>query len=166
MNKLTVALIVVLCVGTMTKARSVPWTPGQFRGIETGKSTKVQVRRILGTPTWIGHPEDDEDAPVMSKLAYEYEISDPAWEKIRIWMDGRTGVVEQIVLDARYPHGASIAEALSVAGLPEDGGNSKLDLDYHYVSSNGHLVYPRLGLSLNVDENKIVLEAIFSATRW
>ncbi len=66
------------------------WIPGNYKGLQPGKSTEKDVRRIFGTPKEIIHPEDGEDNPIESKLDYVYE------EEPQIIIDKKSGIVEEI----------------------------------------------------------------------
>jgi hypothetical protein len=51
------------------------WTAGSYLGLQLGKSTVADVRRIFGEPKYIIHPEDEYDNPIETRLDYVYDGS-------------------------------------------------------------------------------------------
>lgn len=49
------------------------WIPGSYKGLQLGKSTEKDVRRIFGKPKEIARAEDEYDNPIESKLDYIYD---------------------------------------------------------------------------------------------
>lgn len=66
------------------------WIAGNYKGLQPGKSTLEDVKRIFGKPKMIIHPEDGEDNPIESRLDYVYE-NEP-----QTIIDKKSGIVLEI----------------------------------------------------------------------
>ncbi len=66
------------------------WIAGNYKGLQLGKSTVKDVRRIFGEPKTICHPEDEFDNPVVSQIDYVYE------NEAQIIFDKKSGIVREV----------------------------------------------------------------------
>ena len=92
------------------------WKAPSYGGLDLGRSNKSDVRRVFGTPTWVGHPEDEIDAPVVTLLKYNFvNVGDFVGETWVI-MNMKTGVVLYIELYPPEGREPSLADAINQLG--------------------------------------------------
>ena len=92
------------------------WHVPTYKGITLKRSTRRDVRRILGRPSWSGHPEDEVDNPVMNMLRDEFENVPGFDGRVAVNMRRRGRVVESIELVPRYDRRPAFEEAAAEYG--------------------------------------------------
>lgn len=75
---------------------SKTWVPAVYHGLVMGKTTRADVLRALGKPTWVGH-ESDTGTPMM-----DFTASDPVRGTLSV-LFGRGGIVAGMRLSPKEP---------------------------------------------------------------
>jgi hypothetical protein len=94
-----VSLGLLLASGLASKARehgSQTWVPAVYHGLVVGKSTRADVLRVLGKPTWVGH-ESDTGTPMM-----DFQVSDPVPGNLSV-LFRRGGILDGMALSPKQP---------------------------------------------------------------
>jgi hypothetical protein len=51
------------------------WQVATYRGLTVGRSTNVDMTRVLGVPNWMGAPGDQLEDAAEPEVWYEYETA-------------------------------------------------------------------------------------------
>jgi hypothetical protein len=91
---LAICLVVTAAdaAGPQVQARK-SWAPASYHGLIMGKSTRDDVRRVLGKPKWVGK-EGDTGVPIMN-----YDVSDPVPGTLVAHITN--GILESMELDLK-----------------------------------------------------------------
>ena len=155
--------------GVRRKARagSVAWRVPTYKGIELGRSTRADVRRVFGKPDWSGHPEDEYDNPVPSLVRDEFENVAGFRGRVAVDMRRRDKVVNLIEL--RPPHdamptfeefqaefgGGEYVERPSDLGPCPTRAELRAFRPFPERDRRGFRVYPRKGFFGGVEEGRV-----------
>jgi hypothetical protein len=78
------------------KQGSKTWVPAVYHGLVMGKSTRADVLRVLGKPTWVGR-EADTGIPMMN-----FTVSDPVPGTLSV-LFRRGGILDGMRLSPKQP---------------------------------------------------------------
>jgi hypothetical protein len=92
------------------------WHIPTYKGIKLNKSTRKDVLRLFGKPTWSGHPEDEYDNPVMSMLRDEFENVGGFKGRTAVNMKKRNKIVDSIELYPPYDNQPTFDELAAQLG--------------------------------------------------
>jgi hypothetical protein len=145
-----------------------PWYPGTYRGLVTGRATTKDVVRILGLPSWQGKPQEVTD--VLGEEEWSYAIATPQGECCDLFF--KSGVLKSITLRLESVQ-ANEAEKLFGPGFNRvqfrtEDDRSETGSAPICEDPKGNitmLLNPRMGLSLSVGDNGVVLEATYGDTQ-
>lgn len=142
------------------KQQTPEWGTATFRGLTIGKSTRVDMSRVLGEPQWSGPPGDQQEDDLKPQVWNEYKDGGDIPGKVTVVVDEQSGVILRVDL---YPEDLSRKEAARHFGenyvitryafddCLGDGESSPV-----YESPSGPLVnmeYRERGIAVALDDN-------------
>jgi hypothetical protein len=150
----------------------VRWKRGTYQGLTPGQSSRQDVEKVFGEPSWRGEPEAEPGERPTHDVMYEYTNVGGMKGRTSVIFDARSGVVKVIYL---YPQGLTMEQAVAQYGSDYVRRGSGLGpcptADDVRESRRQRspdeypifLVYPQSGLYVTVQSDKTVLEVGYLA---
>ncbi|MGH9765860.1 MAG: hypothetical protein ACREAB_00380 [Blastocatellia bacterium] len=153
------------------------WQTPFYQGLRVNKSTKSDVMKAYGTPSYAGPYANEDDKLVKDGkwpyILYEYQDAGKFDGKTSVLIDAKTEVIKSIFL---CPRQLSLTQALDLYGEPAiklgiDASLCPLDVkklkeQEKLINENtppSFLLYPKRGMYLYVREDKTISEIVFMA---